>query len=375
MYDPFKRARSKSISRVRRKTVSAFNSALKDMLSPTAPAKRKTSQAGKAATKPIKASRGVGKDDPRPAKASRAPALTVRKTAAVPRGASFKSGKYVCEFGERAFKIYIPATARTATKPLPLLVMIHGCGQTPDDFARGTGMNALAEEFGFLVLYPGQARDAHVNRCWNWYKRSDQVRGAGEPALIASLTRQTIAGHGADPARVYVAGLSAGASAALILADVYPDVFAAVGVHSGLSAGAAHDAASSVVAMRYGAPGLRRSGPMPTIIFHGDSDNVVSPRNGRFVAIRALEPYSNLRKTERNGHVPGGRSYVRTTHRLGKGRSFAEHWVISGGGHAWSGGNDAGRFTDSAGPNASREMVRFFLAHRISKRKRAGPRF
>ena len=254
--------------------------------------------------------------------------------------------------------------AKAATGPMPLLVMLHGCNQTPDDFARGTGMNALAEEFGFLVIYPAQSRTTQINRCWNWFKPGDQGRGAGEPALIASLVRHVCATQNVDPARVFVAGLSAGASAALILASAYPDIFAAVGAHSGLSVGAAHDAVSAAVAMQHGAPGMRHSVMIPTITFHGDADRVVNPRNGRFIAARALEPYSRLKRTERPGQVPGGRKYVRTTHRVGQGRALVEYWLVEGGPHAWSGGNPAGSYTDPSGPDASRAMIRFFLRHR-----------
>lgn len=267
--------------------------------------------------------------------------------------------------------VYVPKVRKATTGLMPLVVMLHGCGQTPTDFARGTGMNVLAEEFGFLVVYPAQPRKSQANRCWNWYNRGDQSRGAGEPALIASLTREIVDQYDADPARVYVAGLSAGASAALIAAVAYPDIFAAVGVHSGLSAGAAHDWSSALVAMQYGSPGRGHSVPLPTISFHGDADKVVHPRNGRFVAARAAGPYPHLRKTDRKGHVPDGRSYVRTSHRLGRGRSFAEHWVVNGAGHAWSGGNRAGGYTDPSGPDASREMVRFFLQHRTTQKWRA----
>ncbi|KKL85745.1 hypothetical protein LCGC14_1951650, partial [marine sediment metagenome] len=247
----------------------------------------------------------------------------------------------------------------------------HGLLFTQDGHREGS--IALAEELGFLVLYPEQARQVQVSRCWNWFRPVDQTRGAGEPALIASLTRHILTEQPVDPARVYIAGLSAGASAALVLATAYPDIFAAVGVHSGLPVGAAHDAATAVIAMRHGAPGQRHAAALPTIIFHGDADTVVHPRNGRFAAIRATEPFAGLRKTERRGQVAGGRSYLRITHRKGSGRPLAEHWIVEGSGHAWSGGNGAGSFTDPKGPDASREMMRFFLRHRAGVRRRAKP--
>ena len=288
----------------------------------------------------------------------------------MPRGASFGWREHDCAVGSLGYKLYLPACVRTAVQPLPVLVMLHGCGQTPDDFATGTGMNALAEELGIIVVYPAQDRRAQQNRCWNWYRRGDQGRGAGEPALLASLTRDVVSIAPADPARVYVAGLSAGASMALILAATYPDIFAAVGAHSGLAWGAARDATTAALAMRHGAPGHRSPGPMPTIIFHGDEDKVVHVRNGRFIASRAADAYEGLRRTELSNRGHGGHPFVRLSHRRGRGRSFTEFWVVKDAGHAWSGGSRAGRFADPAGPDASREMMRFFLQHRTTSKQR-----
>lgn len=284
---------------------------------------------------------------------------------------SFRAGTHRCEHGELGYKVFVPAGVAARTTPPPLLVMLHGCGQTPDDFARGTRMNALAEEAGMLVVYPAQPRTEHSNRCWNWFRRGDQGRGAGEPARIASLTRHIAERHGADPARIYVAGLSAGASTALILAHSYPEIFAAVGAHSGLPVGAAQDKASALAAMQRGNPGLQRSVAVPTIIFHGGADHVVNPRNGRLIAIRALQPFPSLGRTEVAGQIAGGRAYVKTVHRVGRGRPWVEHWLVKGAGHAWSGGARTGRFTDSSGPDASAEMLRFFLRHRASARRRS----
>jgi poly(3-hydroxybutyrate) depolymerase len=220
------------------------------------------------------------------------------------------------------------------------------------------------------VAYPSQPRAANSNRCWNWFERSDQVRGAGEPSLIAGIARTILRDHPGDPARVYIAGLSAGGSAAIIAATAYPDLFAAAGVHSGLPAGAAHNAASGFVAMRQGAPGDRPTVALPTIVFHGDADTVVHPRNGRFVVARSLSAHPRLKKVERKGRSPGGRDYSTSTHRARSGKSCCEHWVVEGAGHAWSGGHPSGSYTDPAGPDASREMLRFFLRHRNSVKQR-----
>lgn len=380
MSNQFIHANSKLAKKSRSLTASAIKDLWSMILTPAAPEKRIRPKAkrpvSKKSVRPTKVGLKSHPDAPKDRQTAKVngkakcPA-TSRASTITPRGASFKTENYTCEHGERTYKLYIPANGTTAQKPLPLLVMLHGCSQTPEDFARGTGMNVLAEEFGFIVVYPNQSRKSQKNRCWNWFKRSDQNRNAGEPGLIANLTRHIIDKHQADPAKVYIAGLSAGASSALITANAYPDIFAAVGAHSGLPAGAAHDAASALVAMRYGMPGHRNNVPLPTINFHGDDDKVVNPRNSAYVATRATEPYPHLRRTEKVGYSMAGKKYVRTSHRLGKGRSFIEQWMVHGSGHAWSGGNKAGEFTDPTGPDASREMVRFFLRHRTSKKWRS----
>ena len=379
MLDPFKRARAKSARALRRATLSTMNGFFGALLAPPKPAKRKATQTPKAITKTkaisktTKNTTKAGNPVQRPVSVDRtvkAKRPTTSSAKVTGHRGVFKTGTHESVFGTRAYRVYVPALAKTAKDPLPLIVMLHGCGQSPEDFARGTGMNALAEEFGFIVLYPAQSRQDHLNRCWNWFKRADQERGAGEPALIASLTQDILAEQNADPAKVYVAGLSAGGAAALILAAAYPDIFAAVAVHSGLAIGAAQDMVSAGMAMRAGDPGQRQTVQMPTIIFHGDADNVVNPRNGRYVMLRALEPYGHLDRSEKAGRVATGRTYTRTMHRIGKGRSYAEHWVVHGAGHAWAGGNSAGSYTDPAGPDASRAMVRFFWQHRTTKKRR-----
>lgn len=377
MRHPFKRARAKTQRKLRRASVSAVSDMWGTIFGSSKPKKRKSSNSGSTARKAAKPVSRTRKNTTNGATAKTkgrgAVPATSSSKATVPRGASFEDATHETEFGTRSYKLYVPVAAKTSTVPLPLIVMLHGCGQSSKDFARGTGMNTLAEEFGFLVLYPDQARDAHHYRCWNWFRRGDQKRGAGEPALLADMTRRVINDCNADPAKVYVAGLSAGAATALILATQYPDIFAAVGVHSGLAVGAAHDSSSVPRAMRSGNPGQRHHVQMPTIIFHGDTDKVTNPRNGRYIVIRALEPYGSLDRTEKPGRVDGGREFTRTVHRIGRGRPYVEQWVVHSSGHAWSGGHAAGSFTDPKGPDASREMVRFFLRHRTTKKRRTTP--
>lgn len=287
----------------------------------------------------------------------------------LPEGARFVAGVYGDEAGKRAYKLYIPSTYKG--EPLPLIVMLHGCTQTPDDFAAGTGMNRLAEEHACLVLYPAQTRSANQSRCWNWFNPADQQRDQGEPALIAGMTRQVMRDHAVDPRRVYVAGLSAGGAAAAIMGAAYPDLYAAVGVHSGLACGAASDLPSALAAMQHGAADTGRPqdivssrGMVPAIVFHGDRDSTVHPRNGdQVVAQLQARLGKDLRRRVEQGSVPGGHAYSRTLYADAENRVLLEQWTIYGAGHAWSGGSPAGSYTDPQGPDAAREMLRFFLDH------------
>jgi poly(hydroxyalkanoate) depolymerase family esterase len=286
----------------------------------------------------------------------------------LPAGAEFKSLTFAGPAGGRAYRLYVPASYRGA--PVPLVVMLHGCTQSPEDFAAGTGMNALAEVEGCLVAYPAQPASANPQKCWNWFSATDQQRDQGEPAILAELTRQIMRDYAIDDRRVYVAGLSAGGAAAAILGAAYPDLYAAIGVHSGLACGAARDMPSAFAAMRQGgatpsriAAGHRKP---PAIVFHADRDGTVHPRNGDQV-LAQFGAGPNLRVEQQDGQVPGGHRYTVSQHRNDKGEALLEHWLIQGAGHAWAGGDAAGSYTDPRGPDASREMLRFFLQHPLPR--------
>ncbi len=291
-----------------------------------------------------------------------------RAPVVVPEGARFEERTFTNAAGSRAYKLYIPSSY--TGQAVPLVVMLHGCTQSPDDFAAGTRMNELAEEQTFLVAYPAQTQAANMSKCWNWFSTGDQQRDQGEPSIIAGMTREIMQDFAVEGGRVYIAGLSAGGAAAAIMGATYPDLYAAIGVHSGLACGAASDMPSAFAAMKQGGSaaktGARRQGkperPVPTIVFHGDRDTTVNPINGDEVVAQA-KASADLRTNVNRGRSDGGMSYTRTVHSDANGRAMLEQWVLHGASHAWSGGSPAGSYTDMRGPDASREMIRFFLQH------------
>jgi len=280
-------------------------------------------------------------------------------------GAKFLARSFSNQAGSRPYKLYVPSGYRG--EPVPLVVMLHGCTQSPDDFAVGTRMNEAAERETCLVAYPGQTRSANVQKCWNWFNEQDQRRDAGEPSIIAGITREVMRDFAVDPRRVYVAGLSAGGAAAAVMGDAYPELYAAVGVHSGLACGAARDVPSALAAMQRGSdgavpqPGARRR-MVPAIVFHGDRDTTVNPRNGDAVVAQATRAAALRMRTEQ-GRTAGGHAYTRTLHDGADGQTVVEQWAVHGAAHAWFGGSPAGTYTDPRGPDATAEMLRFFLEH------------
>lgn len=286
-----------------------------------------------------------------------------------PGAGDFLRRSYHGSGGTRNYRLYVPGGY--AGEPVPLVVMLHGCKQSPEDFAAGTRMNAHAEELKWLAAYPEQPAAANGSRCWNWFRPEDQQRGGGEPALIAGITRQVMNDFAVDPARVYVAGLSAGGAAAAIMGSAYGDLYAAVGIHSGLACGAADGVVSAFAAMRQGG----RNRPIasglpivPTIVFHGDQDRTVNARNAEMIIAQATAGVDLGKRAERV-KLPGGRAYTVTRYIDRAGSVLLEAWIVHGGGHAWYGGSPEGSYTDPTGPDATREMLRFFGDHhRLSPR-------
>ncbi len=256
--------------------------------------------------------------------------------------------------------------------------MLHGCLQDPDDFARGTRMNTVAAEQRMFVLYPEQSEAANQTRCWNWFNAANQRRDQGEPSIIAGMTREVIGSHNIDARCVYIAGMSAGGAMAAIMAATYSDLYAAVGIHSGMPYGSAQNFLAAIAAMKDGAAAGSKlpAKSIPLIVFHGDSDLMVNSRNGEQLMSQWLGESSagstgdtsTVRAAEGNG-----RAFTRTRHRDGAGHVVAENWLVHDSGHAWSGGGSAGSFAESAGPDASREMVRFFFAVSQDAARAASP--
>ena len=297
---------------------------------------------------------------------AQAPDASTQEKPAGSKG-QFLTKSFTNQAGTRDYKLYIPTGYHG--QPLPLVVMLHGCTQNPDDFANGTRMNLLAEEKQCFVVYPAQTKSANTSKCWNWFKSLDQQRGQGEPSIIADITQEVVQHYKLDGGKVYVAGLSAGGAMAVIMATTYPELYAAVGVHSGLPYGCAADLPSALAAMRGGMPNKSAPNPrstaagassVPIIIFHGDSDTTVHARNGEHLMKQSSQQQPDVLIEQ--GQVPHGHRYTCTSHHGNDGQLLAEHWVIHGAGHAWAGGSQSGSYTDPKGPDATREMLRFFYA-------------
>lgn len=290
--------------------------------------------------------------------------------------------------GSRPYFVYTPANYQVGT-PVPLLVMLHGCTQKPADLAHGTRMNSLADAYNFIVLYPQQVRAHNGMLCWNWFQHSNQTHGTGEPALIAGIV-QEVARQGEqwtiDTARIYVAGVSAGAAMAVILCATYPHLFAALGVHSGVEYRAASNRLNALLTMRRGGPDPLHQGQLayqamghtprviPTIVFQGTRDKVVVPLNGEQViqqwmatnALASLGTYTpdfHAPTSVVRDQVPGGYAYTVSTWKDSSGRDIQAYYLVEGLGHAWSGGQPPAAYTDPRGPDASQAMYDFFIRH------------
>lgn len=281
-----------------------------------------------------------------------------RPAPAVPAGAQFVARSFTGRDGSRQFKLFIPEAA-----PRGLIVMLHGCKQNPDDFAVGTKMNEVAARNNLLVAYPSQTNSANAGGCWNWFAPAHQMRDRGEPSILAGMTRELMHEFGLEREQVFVAGLSAGGAMAAVMLETYPDLFSGAGIHSGLAYRSANDVMSAFAAMRGDATRVAVGATVKhpysarVIIFHGDADSTVHPRNARRILTERVDP--NWAVIKAMGET-NGQKFVQEvfTH----GDNVVELWSVTGAGHAWSGGDPLGSYASANGPNASSEIVRFFLA-------------
>jgi poly(hydroxyalkanoate) depolymerase family esterase len=281
----------------------------------------------------------------------------------------FLADAFESSLGTLRYKLFIPAGYRG--QPLPLVVMLHGYGQRVDDFATGTEMNTYAATAECFVLYPEQPSFGLCGGCWNWFDPAHQQRGQGDVAQIAGAVQKVMDDYAVDADKVFVAGMSAGGAMAIVLAHAYPELFSAVGCHSGLPLGCAGDSGTALRVMRdgvdvddIGQPGTQ---PVRVIVFHGDSDATVNCVNGEAIVRHSLAAVPQAGRTggtlqaeEEVGNC-AGRDYTRAVHRSADGAVLAEHWLVHGAGHAWSGGSIMGSYADDRGPAASKAMLSFFL--------------
>jgi poly(hydroxyalkanoate) depolymerase family esterase len=317
---------------------------------------------------------------------------------------------FTSRFGTRPYYVYTPSGYGVGTQ-VPLLVMLHGCSQTPRGIAVATQWNDIAEEHNFIVAYPGQTlqvsenavkgsaedltdyhvdacwRDGNGDNCWNWFLPEHQARDAGEPAIIAGIARAVMADAERwtiDPDRVYVAGMSAGGAMAVILGAAYPELFRAVAAHSALEYKAATDLGGAFRVLAQGGPDPVAQGwqafeamgdrarLMPVVVIHGSEDRRNNPVNGEMVVRQWFEtnrlstdgafnadfnkPVNVIRYDEA---VPGGHPYRVRRWADNAGKVVQEYWTVEGMAHAWSGGYWLGSFADPRGPSASRAMYAF----------------
>lgn len=306
-----------------------------------------------------------------------AAAALISPTPAQAASGGYISGTYVSLAGIRSYHGYVPSSYRPGT-PMPMLVALHGCTEAGVGFAVLTGLSTLAEERGFIVVYPQQNPLANPTLCWNWFLESNQHRGLGEPSLIAGITNRVRSQYTVDSRRIYVAGASAGGVMSVIMGVTYPDLFAAVATGAGCEYDCDVTRLSSPDSQgrdAYREMG-RRARAVPVIIFQGTADIVVPPATadrivGQWAQTNDLALDGGVDDNDIDstpeavipGAVPGGRSYTRSIYRTTSGTVLMEKYLIEGAGHQWPGGCSCSIYGDPSGPDASALLWDFFVAH------------
>jgi poly(hydroxyalkanoate) depolymerase family esterase len=280
----------------------------------------------------------------------------------------------------RDYLVYVPS-GYSRWRRKPLLVLLHGCRQTPEEFAAGTRIAKFADDNGWLVLLPRQTKHANSWGCWNWFDRRT-VSGKGEAAILAAQVRAVRRLYGAHPRRIFLLGMSAGACIAAIAAMRFAKLFAAVGLHSGVACGAASNPAMALHVMAHGADSdidaiafdartttSPRALPLPVCIVHGENDRVVAQTNSTDLLRQFLifngrltpDTAAKLPAADSNATslLANGRTMTSEEYRL-DGRVIARRISVDRLGHAWSGGDDAFAYNDREPPDATRLFVDFF---------------
>jgi poly(hydroxyalkanoate) depolymerase family esterase len=315
-------------------------------------------------------------------------AVSIMALQQMARAGEWVSGTANTSTGSRNYKLWVPS-GLVKQEPVPLVLMLHGCMQKPEDLAAISGMNEIADRNKFLVVYPEQTAEANPLRCWNWFDPKHQANGSGEPALLAAVIKNVQASNSVDANRVFVAGISAGAAMAIVMGVTYPDLFNGIAACAGLEFKAANSAESGFGAMKQGGPDPRRQGTvafnaiaenlrgkskrrMPVIVFQGDTDPYVNPLNAEQVITQWArtndylddgkdnDSVKNQPASQTEGSVPGGHPFTKSIYNDRDGRLLMEKWMVKGLGHAWSGSPTAAPFADPKGPNAGDEIWRFF---------------
>ena len=300
---------------------------------------------------------------------------------------TFEAFSYTNEFGTRTYKVYVPASYDGT--PAPLLVELHGCGSNADEESRWSRFNEFAEAHGLLVAYPEQDPNANGGRCWNWFQAEHQARDAGEPTLIAGITRAVMEGWNVDPRRVYLGGISAGGAMSDVMAVTYPDLYAAAMIYAGCEYKGGPTCLGSTGALsgdQSGAESIAAMGPrartVPAIVIQGEADPLVPPANaelvvGQFLAIAdTVDDGTNDGSVSRtpaqstSGQVPGGHAYSVDIYRDASGCKLVERWLVEDMGHMWSQGKSAdppttrdAAFIDPLGPDVTTATLEFLLSH------------